>query len=52
MDTMDRYKIQESIADAVAILDSAPMHRDLVPEVNIVHLTSRVPIATLRLRED
>ena len=35
MDTMDRYKIQESIADAVAILDSAPMHRDLVPEVNI-----------------
>ena len=49
MDSMDRYKIQESIADAIAILDSVPMHRDLVPEANIVQLTSRVPIAHLAI---
>ena len=30
MDTMERYKIQESLADVISILDSAPIHRDLV----------------------
>ena len=29
MDTMDRYKIQGSIKDVIAILDSAPIHTDL-----------------------
>ena len=47
MDTMERYNIQESIKDVIAILDSAPIHRDLIPETNLVQLTNRVPIAHL-----
>ena len=34
MDRMDRYKIQWSIEDVIAMRDSAPIHRDLVPETN------------------
>ena len=49
MDTMERYKIQESIADVISILDSAPMHRDLLPEKMIVQLTNRMPIAHLAI---
>ncbi len=49
MDTMDRYKIQESIADAISILDSAPMHHDLFQEKMIVELTNRMPIAHLAI---
>ena len=49
MDTMERYKIQGSIEDAIDILDSAPMHRDLIPETMIVQLTNRVPIAHLAI---
>ena len=45
--TMGRYKIQESIKDVIAILDSAPIHRDMFGERNIVQLTNRVPIAHL-----
>ena len=49
MDTMERYRVQESIKDAIAILDSAPIHRDLIPETNLVQLTNRVPIAHLAI---
>ena len=44
MDHMEKYrKIQESIRDAIVILDSAPIQRDLVPERNIVQLHSELP---------
>ena len=49
MDRMERYKIEGSIKDVIAILDSAPMQRDMVPEVNFVQLTNRVPIAHLAI---
>ena len=49
MDTMERYKIQESIADAISILDSAPIHRDLLPDKMTVQLTNRMPIAHLAI---
>ena len=49
MDTMERYKIRASIKDVIAILDSAPIHRDLIPEANLVQLTNRVPIAHLAI---
>ena len=49
MDTMEIYKIQESVDDVIAILDSAPIHLDLVPETNIVQLTNRAPIAHLAI---
>ncbi len=49
MDHMEKYKIQESIRDAIVILDSAPIQRDLVPERNIVQLTNRAPIAHLAI---
>ena len=49
MDRMKRYKIRESIEDVIAILDSAPIHRDLIPETNLVQLTNRVPIAHLAI---
>ena len=47
MDTMDKYKIGESIRDVIGILDSAPIQPDLVEETNIVQLTNRVPIVHL-----
>ena len=49
MDTMERYKIQESLADVISILDSAPMHRDLLPDKMTVQLTNRMPIAHLAI---
>ena len=49
MDTMERYKIQESITDVIDILDSEPMHRDLIPETMIIQLTNRMPIAHLAI---
>ena len=49
METMDRYKIQESIKDVIAILDSAPIRLDLIPDANIVQLTNRIPIAHLAI---
>ena len=49
MDTMERYKIRASIKDVIAILDSAPIHRDLIPEANLVQLTNRAPIAHLAI---
>ena len=33
----------------IGILDSAPIHRDLIPETTIVQLTNRVPIAHLAM---
>ncbi len=47
MDTMDKYKIGESIRDVIGILDSAPIRPDLVEATNIVQLTNRVPIVHL-----
>ena len=49
MDTMERYKIQQSIKDVINILDSVPIYRDLIPETTIVQLTNRVPIAHIAL---
>ena len=49
MDIMEKYRIQESIKDAIVILDSAPMHRDLSPDTNAVRLTNRAPIAHLAI---
>ena len=49
MNTKERYKIQESIKDAVVILDSAPIHRDLISETMIVQLTNRLPVAHLAI---
>ena len=49
MNRMERYKIEGSIKDVIAILDSAPMQPDMVPEVNLVQLTNRVPIAHLAI---
>ena len=49
MDLMETYKVQESIKDVIAILDSAPIRSDLVPEMNVVQLTNRVPIAHLAI---
>ena len=49
METMDKYKILESIEDVIRILDAAPIKLDLVPETNIVQLTNRVPIAHLAI---
>ena len=49
MDTMERYKIRASIKDVISILDSSPIHRDLIPETNLVQLTNRVPVAHLAI---
>ena len=49
MDMITRIKIQQSTEDVIAILDSAPVRRDLVDEVNISQLTNRVPIAHLAI---
>ena len=49
MDTMDRYKIQESVKDTIAILDSAPIRPNWVYETNAVQLTNRAPIAHLAI---
>ena len=49
METMDKYKILESIEDVIRILDAAPIKPDLVPETNIAQLTNRVPIAHLAI---
>ena len=46
---METYKIQESIRDVIRILDSAPLHRDLVYETNVVQLANRVPMAHLAI---
>ena len=49
MDTVDRYKIQESIKDTIVILDSAPILPDLRYETNAVKLTNRAPIAHIAI---
>ena len=49
MDAMDRFNNKQSILDAIAILDSAPIRPDMVMEANIVQLTNRVPIAHLAM---
>ena len=46
---MDAYKIENSIKDVLAILDSAPIQPDLMPERNLVQLTNRIPIAHLAI---
>ena len=51
MNTMERYVIRESVADAIAILDSAPIRPDLVPQTNAVRLTNRAPIAHLAIEK-
>lgn len=49
MDTMEKYKIQQSIKDVIDILDSAPIRPDMIAEVNLVQLTNRIPIAHLAI---
>ena len=46
---METYKIRDSIEDVIAILDSAPIQHDLMPERNLVQLTNRIPIAHLAI---
>ncbi len=46
---MDAYIIENSIKDVLAILDSAPIQPDLLPERNLVQLTNRIPIAHLAI---
>ena len=45
MDALERYKIERSIEDVIAILDSAPIRPDLQWEANVVQLTNCAPIA-------
>lgn len=49
MDRMARYNVQYSIKDVLNILDSAPIHNDLISNVNIAQLTNRAPIAHLAI---
>ena len=49
MDTMERFKVQGSIREVIATLDSAPIRIDLVPEANIVQLTNRMSDAHLAI---
>ena len=49
MDTMERYKIQDSIKDVITILDSAPIQVDMILERNLVQLTNRAPIVHLAM---
>ena len=51
MDTMERYKIQASIKEVIATLDSAPFRRDLIPEANVVQLTNRMADAHLAIEK-
>ena len=46
---MERYRVQESIRDVIAILDSAPIHWDMMPDTNIVQIANRAPIAHLAI---
>ena len=50
MDTMERYRIQVSIKEVIANLDSAPVRRDLIPETNVVQLTNRMSGASATRR--
>ena len=49
METMDRYRIQESIRDVITILDSAPIRWDMIPDANIVQIANRMPLAHLAI---
>ena len=51
MDTMEKYKLEYSIKDPINILDSAPIHRDLIAERTIVELTTRASIAHLAIEK-
>ena len=51
MDPEEIYKVQYTIEDALKILDSAPVHRDLVPEINFVQLANRAPIAHINIEK-
>jgi len=51
MNTEERYRIQESIKDAVVILDSAPIRRDWISERMIVQLTNRMHSAHLAIEK-
>ena len=46
---MESYKITSSIGDVIAILDSAPIQLDLMPDRNLVQFTNRIPIAHLAI---
>ena len=46
---LEAYKIQDSIEDVLAILDSGPIQPDLMPERNLVQITNRIPIAHLAI---
>ena len=49
MVTLDNYKIEESIRDVIRILDSAPIHIDMIQDTNLAQLTNRAPIAHLAI---
>lgn len=51
MDLEKLYKVQYTIEDTLKILDSAPVHRDLVQDVNLVQLANRAPIAHINIEK-
>ena len=51
MDREERYRIRYTIEDTLKILDSSPTQRDLVPEVNLVQLANRAPIAHINIEK-
>ena len=51
MNRRERYMMQRSIKDAMDILDSVPMRRDLQPDFSLMQLTNRAPIAHLEIEK-
>ena len=51
MELRDEYKIKESIADAIEILDSAPNRPDPLPEESLVQFTNHALIAHLAIEK-
>lgn len=47
----EKYRTHFTIRDALKILDSTPIQRDLVQEVNFVQLANRAPIAHLNIEK-
>lgn len=49
MNDMEKRTIRDSIDDVIIILDSAPIHRDFIADINNIRLSNRVPIAHLAI---
>ena len=51
MDSMEWHKFLFTIEDTLKILDSAPVQRDLIQDVNFIQLTNRAPIAHINIEK-